>query len=241
MRKKDINHLVDKEKEILDTYSDDIEEYEEVEEYQFSEEKEEKPKEHKKKNFLLLNIIFVVLILLIAMIATDIIAVKKFNSGPFFVIPLKTHNDGGTKEYYGLGYKVIKYNQTRGRKDTVIGTWGLKYNTDVVEIDVIDLAIEFTDKPGDSFKKYDGKYIEVNGVLTNVGLNDNIITVSYVDDGGKYNFDVVCDMASSKEELNNLEMNIRITAKGTVYDFEYKTPDQNPRLHLKDCFAKQDL
>ena len=42
------------------------------------------------------------------------------------MIRTSIYKDGGTKEYYGLGYKVIKYNQIEGRRDTQIGLWNLK-------------------------------------------------------------------------------------------------------------------
>ena len=48
--------------------------------------------------------------------------------GKLLNIARPTYNDGGTKIYYGLGYKVIKYHQTQGRRDMEIGNWSLKYN-----------------------------------------------------------------------------------------------------------------
>lgn len=50
---------------------------------------------------------------------------KKGNE-PIFCVNIKTYRDGGTKEYIGIGYKVIKYNNNK-RKDFQIGTFFLKY------------------------------------------------------------------------------------------------------------------
>lgn len=55
---------------------------------------------------------------------------SKNNKSPIFTLPLGKYRDGGTVEYYGLGYKIIKYNVIGGRKDTVFGFWNLKYNNE---------------------------------------------------------------------------------------------------------------
>ena len=41
------------------------------------------------------------------MVTVDVVGVSRYNKGPFFAIKTKTYNDGGTKEYYGIGYKAI--------------------------------------------------------------------------------------------------------------------------------------
>ena len=90
--------------------------------------KKAKFKKKKKVNTKkILNIIFITIIVLICLIVVDIVSVSKYNKGPFFAIHTKTYGDGGTKEYYGLGYKVIKYHQIQGRRDTDVGLWNLKY------------------------------------------------------------------------------------------------------------------
>lgn len=38
---------------------------------------------------------------------------------PLFAVRTEMYKDGGTAVYYGLGYKVIDYNQLEGRKDVV--------------------------------------------------------------------------------------------------------------------------
>ena len=97
----DAIEFVDKEKEIIDTY--DEEESEEVVD---------------NKSFrrakLIINIIFSIIVILIVMVTVDVICVSRYSKGPFFAIPTHTYKDGGTKEYYGLGYKVIKYHQMQG-------------------------------------------------------------------------------------------------------------------------------
>ena len=262
---KENKNISDKEKEILESY--EIEEYEFTEEAAqeelentpqeevlevFEEEPitepiiseiEEPIKEKKshKKLFTIIGIILVIILVPTIMIATDIFRVTKQKKTPIFAIVTKTHKDGGTKEYTGLGYKVIKYNQKQGRRDIEIGNWGLKYNSDILEAEAIDLAIKFTENEADSYEEYKGKFMRISGVLTNVSMNDNTITISYVDEDGKYNFDILCDMATKKDKLTEFETNIRITAIGTVTNYDYKSPENNSTLHLSNCFAEQEL
>jgi len=78
--------------------------------------------------------------LIIALIAiwssffiTDFIRAKD-NKTPIFAFELEFYSDGGTREYLGLGYKVIAYAVLPlGDKDDVIckmGTWFLSYDND---------------------------------------------------------------------------------------------------------------
>ena len=46
---------------------------------------------------------------------------------PIFCINYATANDGGTKEYLGLGYKVIAFNRLDGYDEIKIGLWTMKY------------------------------------------------------------------------------------------------------------------
>ena len=54
------------------------------------------------------------------------------NENPIFAVKVFTLKDGGTKEYYGLGYKIIKYNKM-GENGEIekdnweIGSFMLKY------------------------------------------------------------------------------------------------------------------
>jgi hypothetical protein len=79
------------------------------------------------------KILLVILLVWLSFIITDF-TLSKYNKKPIFAIPVYRLNDGGTVEYYGLGYKVIKYNvldteTEKGRKDTVFGFWTLKYES----------------------------------------------------------------------------------------------------------------
>ena len=99
-------------------------------------------------------IIKIVLIIVISIILiSTIFAIVDYNRTkkeliPIFTIKTKIYKDGGSVEYLGLGYKIIKYNQLdnyencdneyhnnvnnldciiKGKKDFVFGFWTLKY------------------------------------------------------------------------------------------------------------------
>ena len=264
-----IEDVTEKEQEIIDSYMDEelnnyIKEKEKeekkvqkenekilkqeldenLEEYEieddFEEEKAEDKEEKKKHNFRkIINIILIILFVLVILAIVDVVCVTKWNKGPFFAIPVHTYDDGGTKEYFGLGYKVIKYHQVQGRRDTEIGTWALKYNVEPIYSEIIDLAIEFNNDEQAAYKKYNKQLLVVTGSLREVDKDNNKIVLAYEDEGGKYNLDIVCNMETDKENLNILEPKYEISAMGTMIDYDYKTKDSVATIYLDNCFAEQ--
>ena len=249
-------------KENKNTYIDDVEEYynnmdsDDIEEYiivsddeeteqEIDEEEnnnlEEKPKKkiHLRLVNLIINIVLVVVLIILFLVTLDIVLITKYQKGPIFAIPVKTYQDGGTKEYYGIGYKVIKYNQLQGRRDMEIGTYKLKYNTEPIDISVLDLSIELNNDKDKAFEKYNKKFIRINGILKEYNTKDNKVTIGYIDEDGKYSVDIICNMASDKRELKRLEIFKETTVIGVVTDYDEET-DSNPiTLYMSNCFAEQ--
>lgn len=248
------NELVDENIEeyvIYDDNSDeDLEEYQVVldedsdekiiEKEEIIEEKEEHIEKEIKKpiNYhtinKIINILFGIILVILLLITVDIILVGKYEIGPFFAIPVKKYNDGGSKAYYGLGYKVIKYKQKVGRRDIEVGTYHLKYNTTPVDTTSLDLAIEFTNNENKAYKKYYKKFVRISGTLTKA-IDDKLL-IRYSDEDGKYAIDIICITTSKNNDL--LENN-DITIIGTVYDYDLKTLKNPTRLYIKNCFAEQ--
>ena len=75
------------------------------------------------------SIIGVIVILGIIFFVVDYNRVQK-QEKPIFCIqnPAGIMTDGGTIEYFGLGYKVIDFNTLAGFDDIKIGTWFMDYN-----------------------------------------------------------------------------------------------------------------
>ena len=202
------------------------------EEYVF----EDKKKINKAK--LIINIVFSIILILILMVAIDLIAVTRFDKGPFFAIPTKTYKDGGTKEYLGLGYKVIKYNQLQGRRDRELGSWSLKYDIEPITAEAVDLALAFAEDEN-TYSKYDKEFVRIVGTLKKVDTKNNKITMGYIDEGGKYTLDIVCDVVADQTNLDTFEKGKEITIIGKVVDFKAKTKKNANTLYIENVFAEQ--
>lgn len=90
-------------------------------------------------------IIAIIVAIPILMILTDVILVKSFKSRPIFAIKNATYWDGGSSEYIGIGYKVIKCNTLNGDKSIHLGFYNLSVskvcNNDPIDIDYNDYEI----------------------------------------------------------------------------------------------------
>ncbi len=63
-----------------------------------------------------------------------------FNRSPFFAVPWAVYDDGGSAEYYGPGYKVIKYVELTPEKGTKVvrvdfGSWFMAFSPPEREIE----------------------------------------------------------------------------------------------------------
>ena len=80
-----------------------------------------------KKGVKIVGIILGIIILLgIIFFAIDYNRAKN-NEQPMFCVQIDEANDGGTKIYLGLGYKVIDFNTLSGFDDVKIATWLMNY------------------------------------------------------------------------------------------------------------------
>lgn len=83
-----------------------------------------------KKALKVIGIILGIIIILgLIFFVVDYNRVKN-NERPIFCIsnPAGTISDGGTVEFFGLGYKVIDFHTLAGFDDIKIGTWFMDYN-----------------------------------------------------------------------------------------------------------------
>lgn len=159
----------------------------------------------------ILKIIILIIIIWLILFWTDYIFIKKFDK-PIFMIRTTIYEDGGTKEYYGFGYKLIKYNLIDGYKENHIGTWFMKYNPTKYENPLIDVISDFkiidkTEVCAQSLEKFyeDEEYeyyfscIKSNNIFINIGknflgediiyslkdaLNEKIVTIEKLEKNG---------------------------------------------------------
>ncbi len=221
-------NFMKKRKELKDTYTD---------------EKiiiEEKPVDKKyKRTKMIINIFFIVILIIIAMISIDIVRVAKYDKRPLFAINTKTYKDGGTKEYIGLGYKVIDYYQLQGRRDIEIGTWNLKYNNNPVTIQDIDLAIELNNDEEKTYTSYYKKFVRVITTLKSIDKKNKKLVLGYTDEDGKYSVDIVCNLVDEQMNIDKFEKDKQITIIGTFKNYKTKTNKTNRKVYIKDCIAEQ--
>lgn len=214
------------EPQILKTYSE--------EEFEEDQNSRRKYKRYKK----IINIVFAIILVVLVMITIDVISVSRYNVGPFFAIKTQTIKDGGTKVYYGLGYKVIKYNQEQGRRDREIGSWNLKYNIEPVDIQDIDLALEFENNYQETNKKYYKKFVRLTSTVKEINKEENTLVLEYLDEDSKYTLDIVCNMAEKKSNLEIFNVGDKASVIGTIRTFKIKTAKESNKVYISDCFAE---
>lgn len=146
------------------------------------------------------RVLLVIGIILLVVIITGIIFFcidsNRVKNGelPMFCInnPAGTLMDGGTKEYIGLGYKVIKFNKLNGYKETKIGSWFMKLEDFDEEIEAYEKApiyIYSAKEPEEKRKISDEnaslfRLIIGNLVYNKEESNDSMITYIIEDSNG---------------------------------------------------------
>lgn len=240
----------------LEEYKDDEldldEDYEELDLEDDEEEVEEKTKKKKKstrrtskkkleaKNAFirkLINAVFGIIVVLLIMTAVDVIAVARYDSGPFFAINFKTYKDGGTKVYYGLGYKVINYNVTEGRKGKVVGSWFMPYSTVSTKIDVLDLALEYERDYNAVSNKFYNQYLAVVGEISKIDEANKLVEIEYVDVDGKYTL-LVKGHLTDEVIMSSYKEGEKVHLLGTAKVFKVKTETEPNTIELEGCFIK---
>ena len=183
--------------------------------------------EQEKKIKMISTIVMIIILVIGILVTTDILLVSKKDIGPFLAINTKTYNDGGTKEYYGLGYKVIKYNQKVGRRDTVIGSWTIKYNTNPETYTIRELAYSIINDNNNHV----GEFIRLTGIISSKNTKNNTVTLKFTDDiEGKYDLTVKAELLS--KNIKELNKNAPISLIGIITDYDNKT------LTIENVFAE---
>lgn len=174
-----------------------------------------------KKKF---TIIMIVALVLGTLIFIDILVANYTSVGPFLAVKVKTHNDGGTKEYYGLGYKVIKYRVKDGRDTTVVGSWTLKYDPTTKATTVEELGISFRNNTKEALKDSYKQFFIVTGKIDSIDKTNKKVVLIYEDKyGGNYTTKAEFYLKNISK-LKNYSKGDTITISGT---FTKYTPKKN--------------
>ena len=148
------------------------------------------------------RIILKVVIVISILIIIDLFLITRFEFGPLFAIRTKTYKDGGTKEYYGLGYKVIRYNVTNGREGIVVGNYSLKYNPIAKKVDLNKIKLT---------EENNGDYVEITGTVKNINEKNKRIVLQI----GKN--EIHCDMKDEFKKYNKISINKSVNIIGRIY------------------------
>ena len=172
------------------------------------------------------------------MITIDYVRVVKFGYTPLFAIRTLELKDGGTKEYIGLGYKVIDYNEIQGRRDIEIGFWNMKRNSTPIDVQDVDLAIEFTKDEVKSYNKYYKRFLKIKSKVKEINKKKNTLIVGYTDEDGKYSIDIICKLVPEQTNISSFEKDKELTIIGTVNKYEGATKKENKKIYIKNCIAQ---
>jgi len=178
-----------------------------------------------KKTKKIINLILGVVLAVLVLVFVDLFCIIKLNVGPFLAIRTSVLEDGGSKIYYGLGYKVIKYNQTGGKHGTKVGFYTMPYSTTATEITMLDLALEYGNDARKTYRKYYDQYLKVTGVIESVDNQNKVIVLRYSDNDekGKYTLDVVVNTDLS--DVSVYSKGQVISFRGSLIDYKEKDKD----------------
>lgn len=193
--------------------------------------------EQDKKPHKILNIVLIVIAAIALIVSVDLFCVSKLKIGPFFAI--RTYNKNGSKQYYGLGYKVIKYNEKEGRKGTVVGFWTLPFITEATEISTLDLALSYGNDAVKTYKRYYQQYLKVTGTIDTVDNQGKIITLKYDDPDGKYTMNIIFHMNETDKDLSMYTNGDTISIAAVLTSYKNKMGEQPAELIFSNGFIKE--
>lgn len=192
---------------------------------------------NKEKLKKIIGTILIIIFALAFLSLVDIALVVKGGTGPIFAI--KTHEyENGSKEYYGLFYKVIKYQEEGGRYDTVLGSWGLKYEDTPIKIELFDFAVEYVDNNKNTYDAFLNKYVLLTEKLSLVDNKNKILRFEYVDSSSKYDFAMDVYLKDNNIDLSNYNVGDTITVVGVIKGFKDKDKTNPNRILIKNAFIK---
>ena len=171
-------------------------------------------------------ILGIIVILGIVFFVIDYNRVQK-QEKPIFCIqnPAGVILDGGTIEYFGLGYKVIDFHTLAGFDDIKIGTWFMDYNDFKEEIK--EHEKRFEEEMRKEEYSFFGKVIESTSKYIIVEPNENEEIRKSADK-------ISIGLGENNDTLYEIGTNIKITYDGTVME-SYPAQINATKIELKSA------
>ena len=180
-----------------------------------------------KKMLKVIGIVLAIIVILgIVFFAIDYNRVQK-QEKPIFCIqnPAGVIKDGGTIEYFGLGYKVIDFHTLTGFDDMKIGTWLIDYNDFQEEIKEYEKRLE--EEIGKEEYSFFGKVIESTSKYIIVEPNEN--------EGIRKSADKISiGLGENNDALYEIGTNVKITYDGTIME-SYPAQINATKIELKSA------
>ncbi len=155
-------------------------------------------------------ILGIIIILGIVFFTVDYNRIQK-QEKPIFCIqnPAGMINDGGTIEYFGLGYKIIDFHTLAGYDDIKIGTWFMEYND--FEEEMKEYEERFEEEMGKEEYSFFGKVIESTSKYIIVEPNENEEIRKSADK-------ISIGLGKNNDALYEIGTNVKITYDGIVME-----------------------
>ena len=171
-------------------------------------------------------ILGIIIILGIVFFTVDYNRIQK-QEKPIFCIqnPAGMINDGGTIEYFGLGYKIIDFHTLAGYDDIKIGTWFMEYND--FEEEMKEYEERFEEEMGKEEYSFFGKVIESTSKYIIVEPNENEEIRKSADK-------ISIGLGENNDTLYEIGTNIKITYDGTVME-SYPAQVNATKIELKSA------
>ena len=187
----------------------------------------------KKELKILFIVLGIILVLGAIFFVIDYDRAKK-QEKPIFCINIATYRDGGTKEYLGLGYKVIDFHTLEGFDDIKIGTWFINYNDFNEEMKVYETKFEEELRKNEEYTKM----IQVNGKLYINNGEESTVTGRCGNMDGQITTNVKQDEVPTQDNQSNFSgyPEYQYGAENTI---EVKINDKWFVFRLKD--VKEDV
>lgn len=168
----------------------------------------------------------IIVILGIVFFVIDYNKVQK-QEKPIFCIqnPAGMITDGGTIEYFGLGYKIIDFHTLAGYDDIKIGTWFMEYND--FEEEMKEYEERFEEEMGKEEYSFFGKVIESTSKYIIVEPNENEEIRKSADK-------ISIGLGKNNDALYEIGTNVKITYDGIVME-SYPAQINAIKIELKSA------
>lgn len=153
--------------------------------------------------------LLIIIIMGLIFFAIDYLRIQN-NQKPIFCISFNsmTYSDGGTREYLGMGYKIIDFNKLNGYDEKKIGLWNMKYEDfkdEYEKLDKTNLIIESAFIGENVYINAVDESKEVSNMIMGLtfsnetcdGLNNYIITLDNGETYGLEVYDNICHITSA--------------------------------------------